>query len=198
MAGGISFEINIDAKVAIAAYHEAGHAVIAAVHGTPLRPEGIMVDTEAHGLACYCKEPRNSDAARECAIITRFAGTFAQERFCKERSYPLLNYFAIIWGEDWTEARGIETKLSAQYLAERGLGGIHDSLERRADELVSQNWPAITLVAEALLAKDWEPVKPLKSGGQWARGVMAKYLIGEEIIKLIDRFGIGPVPVTEF
>ena len=104
-------------------------------------------------------------ASRESAIITRFSGTYAQEQFCRKRGYPLLSYFSIIWSEDWKEARGIETKLSGQYLAGRGIQAVHEALEGRAQAAVAENWPAIVAVAQALLAKDPEPVKLLNSGG---------------------------------
>src|SRR5262249_5478812 len=48
-----------------AAHHESGHIVIAAAQGLKLRPEGISVDLEGNGLACYCKHPEDNDLSRE-------------------------------------------------------------------------------------------------------------------------------------
>jgi len=43
---------DVDVKVECAAYHEAGHMVIAAVQQLSLRPEGLCVDPRGEGLAC--------------------------------------------------------------------------------------------------------------------------------------------------
>src|SRR5664279_4282946 len=112
MLQGGTKPVSIESRLAIAAHHEAGHIVIAAAAGLRLRPEGIMVDTEAEGLACYCKEPKNSDESREHVMLATLAGFFAQDRFCRERGYPETEYFARIWSLDWKEARAIATKLS--------------------------------------------------------------------------------------
>jgi hypothetical protein len=189
--------LSIEARLAIAAHHEAGHIVIAAVEGLRLRPEGIMVDTEAEGLACYCREPEDSDGSRERVMLSTFAGCFAQNRFCKEHEYTELEYLARIWSCDWKEARGIATKLSDTYLAGRGIGKTQEAIERQSEALVAEKWPVITAVAAALLAGEWEPVKPLKSGGQWAKGTSAKYLTGDDVAKTVGAFGITAACVRE-
>jgi hypothetical protein len=189
--------LPIEAKWVIAAYHEAGHIVIAAVMGVPLRPEGMMVDTEVEGLACYCKEPKDSDDSRERVMLATFAGCFAQDRYCKDHGYPQLEYLARIWSLDWNEARGISTKLSDAYLAGRGIGAAQEAIEKRSETLVGEKWPVIEAVASALLAKEWEPVKPLKSGSVWAKGTTAKYLLGDEVVQLMEQCGITAVCVSE-
>jgi hypothetical protein len=90
----------LDTRMAMIAHHEAGHIVIAAQYVIGLRPEGIMLDRDAAGLACYCKAPEDSDASREKIILSTFAGHMAQHRFCKERSYPSRGYFEIIFSAD--------------------------------------------------------------------------------------------------
>jgi hypothetical protein len=200
MSDGISqtgTPMSIEARLAIAAHHEAGHIVIAIAAGLRLRPEGIMVDTEAEGLACYCKEPEDADESRARVILATFAGCFAQDRFCKERGYPELEYLARIWSLDWKEARGMATKFSDTYLLGRGIPAAHEALEQRSKELVAEKWSVIEAVANALLAKEWEAVKPLKSGGQWAKGASAKYLTGEEVIRSVEPFGITAPCVRE-
>jgi hypothetical protein len=156
-----------------------------------------MVDTDAEGLACYCKEPEESDHSRERVMLATFAGCYAQNRFCGANGYPALEDPARIGSGDWYEARRISIKLSDAYLADQGIKAAHESIERQSETLVAERWPIIETVAEALLAKDWEPVKPLKSGGRWASGELAKYLIGDEVINIVVRFGITATRVQD-
>jgi hypothetical protein len=189
--------LDIEIRLAIAAHHEAGHIVIAAALGLPLRSEGIMVDTDAEGLACYCKEPEESDHSRERVMLATFAGCYAQNRFCGANGYPALEDPARIGSGDWYEARRISIKLSDGYLADQGIKAAHESIERQSETLVAERWPIIGTVAKALLAKDWEPVKPLKSGGRWASGELAKYLIGDEVVNIVARLGITATCVQD-
>jgi hypothetical protein len=170
------------------AHHEAGHLATAAALELRLRPEGIMVDTEAAGLACYCKEPEDSDLSRERVIISTFAGCCAQDRYCEGMSYSPVDYFAKIWSPDWREARGVLVRLS--YFGSKGADELLADLERRSKMLVDQNWDAIVALAHALLAKDWEPLKPLGSGGQWSNAAAAKYLSGEDAVWILAQHGI--------
>lgn len=189
--------LDIEARLAIAAHHEAGHIVIAAALGLPLRSEGIMVDTDAEGLACYCKEPEESDYSRERVMLATFAGCYAQNTFCGANGYPALEDSARIGSGDWYEARRIFIKLSDLYLADQGIKAAQESIERQSETLVAERWLIIETVAEALLAKNWEPVKPLKSGGRWASGELAKYLIGDEVVNIVARFGITATRVQD-
>ena len=67
--------------VGCAAHHEAGHLVVAAVLGLNIRPEGLMIDPKGFGLACYNKEPGNSDLSREKVILASLSGFKAEEQF---------------------------------------------------------------------------------------------------------------------
>jgi hypothetical protein len=78
---------DLDTRLTIAAHHEAGHIVIAAAMELRLRPEGIMVDKGAWGLACFYKEPDESDESKESIIVATVAGYLAQKRFCEEHGY---------------------------------------------------------------------------------------------------------------
>lgn len=192
-----STPLSLEARLAIAAHHEAGHIVLAAVMGLPVRPEGIMVDTEGEGLACYCKEPEESDDSRARVILSTFAGCFAQDRFCRDHGYPELEYLARIWSLDWKESRGISGKLSDAYLAGRSILATQEALEKRSEGLVTERWHVIEAVASTLLAKGLEPVKPLMSGSIWAKGTAARYLVGDEVIEIVARFGIAATRMPE-
>jgi hypothetical protein len=187
---------DLDMRMAMTAHHEAGHIVVAARCGIRLRPEGIMLDSEAAGLACYCKEPEDSDVSRERIIVSTFAGHIAQQRLCKERSYPLRGYMEIILSPDWKEARGMITKLSGAYWSGRSADGVQQALESRSEVAVERNWNVIQAVGKALLAKDWEPVKTLQSRSRWSTQVEAKYVIREEVVRILSQHGI-PACVSE-
>src|SRR5580658_2160261 len=101
---GTSAETDLETRMKIAAHHEASGG-----------SEGVMIDTAANGLACYCKEPEDSDISRERVMIATFAGCFAQDYFCLENSLPTLEYLAIIWSQDWKEARGLSGNFSDTY-----------------------------------------------------------------------------------
>jgi hypothetical protein len=186
-----------ETRIAITAHHEAGHILAAATGGIKLRPEGIMVDTDGVGFACYCKEPDDSDLSRERVIVSTFAGRVAQERLCKEHSYPPAGYFEIIWSPDWREARGVILKLSSKYISGRGLEDVQRVLEENTAQLIERNWNTVERIASTLLSKDWKPVKPLKSGGQWSNETRAKYLPGWEIVMLLEDCGIAASCVSE-
>ncbi len=176
---------DIAVKLDRAAHHEAGHIVIAAVQVLRLRPAGLMVDQKGKGLACYCKQPDDSDLSREHCIVASLAGFKAEERFCEEHSCPAPHWLGVIGSGDSIDAREISTKLSVP--------AIYSELENRSARLVEQHWAVITALAAALLAKDWEPLKPLKSGGTWAEATAAKYLPGEEVVGILARYGIVAV-----
>jgi hypothetical protein len=57
----------------MAAYHEAGHIVLAAAMGLPLRPEGVMSGEDGKGFACYWKEPDLTDSSVEANVLSFFA-----------------------------------------------------------------------------------------------------------------------------
>src|SRR5205823_6180604 len=71
-----------------AAFHEAGHSVIAAVLRMPLREGGLRVDSKGSGLAqIWRRSPGDSHnlpadvKERECSIVMLYAGLVAQQLF---------------------------------------------------------------------------------------------------------------------
>jgi len=83
--------LSIEARLAIAVHHESGHIVIAAAMGLPLRPEGIMADTEAEGLACYCKQPKDTDDSRDRVMLATFAVFLRRIGSAKPTAIPNVN-----------------------------------------------------------------------------------------------------------
>ncbi len=188
---------EMDTTIRIAVYHEAGHAVVAAALGIGLRAEGIMVGADARGLACICKEPDGTDASRERIILAMYSGAFAQKAFCQKHGYSFPEELGVILGGDATEARGIETKFSWEYLGARSIPQVDAILQQESNQLVAAHWPAIEAVAEMLATRQWESLKPLKSGGEWSKASLAKYVSGEELVQILKRFNIDAVCVLE-
>lgn len=178
----------VDEKIRRGAHHESGHLVIAAAQGLVLRPEGISVDIEGNGLACYCKQPEDSDLSRERVIITSFAGFVAEKAFCGNNAYPVPDPTRSL---DWQEAAQIVDQLSNRYIANESLRTIMDRLVQRSEQLVAQHWPTIGAVAASVLDKT--PGKPpsLKSGGKLSDVPLARNLSGEEAVKLLEPHGIA-------
>jgi hypothetical protein len=182
---------DVDTKISIAARHEAGHAVIAAVKQIPLRTEGIMVGQDGQGLSCHCKQPTKTDKSIEASVITSYAGFLAENHFRRLQGLREHDIHFLRECPDWIEARAFASDFSDAYLAGRSLGRVQSDLEVKAQQDVAANWSRIDALAQALLAREWEATKPLKSGGRWTEADTAKYLVCDEIVKLLALFGIS-------
>jgi hypothetical protein len=114
------------------------------------------------------------------------AGFAAEKRFREERRYPPRDYMDVTLYRDKVGARTLLTKLAANYL------GNESRLTEQLDRLIEKHWLATKTLAPALLARDWEPIKPLKSGDRWSRPseTMAKYLDGKEAARILAAYGI--------
>ena len=75
--------------------------------------------------------------------------------------------------DDWRDAAPV-----LQKRAGRDYEVVKAELELRSQALVEQHWPVVEILANALLAKDWEPLKGFESGWEWAKHTDAKYVIG--------------------
>jgi len=173
-------------KLECAAHHEAGHIVAAVAQGLKLRPEGIIVDSCGEGLACYCRKPDGSDILREHIIVATFAGFYAEMRFRQEHGY------AIADPEEWflnscdgREARGLLSELAIEHLSNGNVPETQLRLCGQSEKLVEQHWAVVKSVATALLAKDYEDWKPLKSGMKLSSAKTARYLAGEEVVRVL-------------
>jgi hypothetical protein len=91
---------ELEKRIVIAAYHEAGHAVVAAGVGLPLRAEGITVGQDAQGLACYYKQPDDTDLSVEANVLASFAGCYAENYFRRQQGYRERNHEEITWSLD--------------------------------------------------------------------------------------------------
>lgn len=187
---GLPEDMNV--RLTRAAHHEAGHIVVAAAKELRLRPEGLSVDPCADGLACYCTQPDGTALSLKSIIVATLSGFYAERRFCDERGY--LSVSPEEWflhSTDGREARTLLSGIQIEHLSKGNVAATHCELERESEQLVEQYWPAIKELAAALLAKDWEPLKPLKSGSTWCHSTTAKYLTGDEAVEILGRFGIA-------
>jgi hypothetical protein len=177
-------------KLECGAHHEAGHIVIGAVQGLKLRAEGLIVDAVGEGLACYFKELEENDLSRERVAIASFAGFKAEKRLRQERSYSPLYELGITLSPDWVHARKAISELSPDYPLGDDREMIRIKLESVAELLVEENWATIQGLAAAVLARDLMPLQPLKSMTRWSDETMARYLTGEELVRVLKDRGI--------
>ena len=183
---------DLEVLLTCAAHHESGHLAIAAANGLRLRADALILDRRAGGLACYCKKPDSSDLSLERIIIATFAGYYAERRFRDARSYPFMSpdeFF--LRSVDGREARELLVQMPVARLWNGNVPETHVKLQGESELLVGRHWLAIESLAAALLAKGWESLKPLKSGVAWSQEVAAKYLPGEEAVRILARHGIA-------
>jgi hypothetical protein len=183
---------DIETKLSAVAHHEAGHMVIAAAVGLLLKPGGLSIDRVGEGLACYCFRPDETAVSQERVILATFAGWYAQKRFSDLRSISCADFAHPESTEDWCYAAHVLDKLGGKdyYI-------VKAELERRSQAFVEQHWPVIELLANALLAKDWEPLKLFESGWEWSKQTTARYVTGEEAVLILAEFGIQARCVSE-
>jgi hypothetical protein len=179
------------------AHHEAGHLVIAAAQKLRLRPEGLSIDQHGLGVAWYCNSPDTSDRSRERILISTLAGFKAQKHFCEENDHPppfVGDGYALPNSCDLQEVWRI-----LQSLKDDGNHVLLSPLVNETERLIEQHWPAIEGLAAALLGKEWELLRPLKSGDPWwhKQSTSAKYVEGEEVVSILSQYGILAICVSD-
>jgi hypothetical protein len=180
----------LEQQIIRTAHHEAGHLVTAVAQGLELRVDGLAVDARGEGLACYCKQPGESDSQREKVIIATFSGYNSELRLCAETGYAGPAEMQIALSCDGREARSIISSLS--YLSpSKTAFQIEEELQQRSRDLIAEFWTAISSLASALLAKEWEPIRALPSGGVWSQVDTAKYLDGQTVAAILGSHDIA-------
>jgi hypothetical protein len=189
---------RISVKVTCAAYHEAGHIVVAGAKGLRLRHEGIIVDSYGEGLACYCKQSDGTDVSRERIIVATFAGFYAESRFRGERGYPTTA--PEVWfprSGDGLYASRLLSEISVEHLLNWNVPATQAKLQNESKQLIEEHWSAVEALAASLLAKEFEIWKPLKSGAVLSQAATAMYLSGEEVVRILGWHGMTAILVTE-
>jgi len=175
-----------DEYVKSAAYHEAGHVVVAALQGMPLQEAGIRVDSEGSGVSHYWHRCPGDHATapsdqleRERTIIALHAGRISQTRYLGGADCP-----ENAWASDnATICKLLEEMQPTGVSARRRADA---KLRCKAEEIVSNNWEAIKCLAEAVLGKTPQPQADQSGCGRKAERRMS----GSEVKKLLEEFGI--------
>ncbi len=170
-----------------AAYHESGHAVVAAALGMRLRRDGIHVDPDGQGISFYeywysdSRPGVGSEVKKENAIISFFAGLIAQEKFYLDGSKL---------GADDDDAL-IKQFLEEMKLDPRALSATREKLRSESVRLVEVHWAAIKELARVLLTKPFEDRdRALEPYCGWSQARKEKRIGGEEIVAILQQFGI--------
>lgn len=173
-----------------AAYHEAAHAVIAAVQGMILRPQGVRIDPVGAGLTIYRhKKPDGShdlgaDPERERTIISTAAGTFAHQKFYLDEAHT---HFPAFGSHD--DLDQILALLKEMYSDRRQQDEAQERLMKESERLVTLHWKPIELVATRLWAKPWSRQGAL----QWSPEKFEKVMEGADIASVLAPMGINIV-----
>jgi hypothetical protein len=180
------------------AYHEAGHAVVAAVLGLRLSLRGIHLSPDGNGVTYYeFRNPRrfsnaHSHVGREHTIIATLAGVIAQKKFHPRCSTAGAN-------DDRNIVDMLVQEVEEEYdFAEAALLQAQwaEELPKEAKRLVDLHWPAIDALARELWNSD-----PIAPDHLWSTSPKEKRLGGARIAEILKPCGIevtiwdeSPVP----
>ena len=181
-----------DAKyVESCAYHEAGHAVIAAVQQMPLKAGGIRIDQKGSGFSHYQVTKLSGcasigpDPEREKAIRSTQAGYIAQEKFYL-RFFDRLPPSGSSHDSDYI--RGL---LEEMYSGRNDFFDAMNKLAGETQQLVGEHWQAIEALAQTLLKKEWESQAPPSGERRWSTQLAQKKMDGSEIVALLQQHQIS-------
>ena len=198
-------QIDIDDKyVESAAYHEAGHVVVAAVQDMPLRNLGVHIDSLGCGKAFYWRRlpdgSRNncgSDLERERTIISASAGLIAQKRFYSHSLRNDVERYMEVCAKD-------DTALIIELLEEMYSGDRHAWFSARASlhsesiRLVELHGRAVDALAKHILTRERVPRdRQTDKDGRWSVDDREKWLHGCEIVPVLELFKISAFIVDD-
>jgi len=174
-----------------AAYHEAGHVVIAAVEQSPLKNNGIRIDQKGNGFSHFATvQPTGvsnvgADPLRESAVRSTRAGFAAQERF-------FLRYFKILSSQGaGSDERYIEKLLYEMYSDTSVVLNQKIKLYGETAALVDNHWPPIEALARKLWIKTWTNPAPASGERRWSQQLLEKKMDGSEVVDVLQQFKIN-------
>jgi hypothetical protein len=198
-------EITIDDKyVSSTAYHESGHAVVAAVQGMPLRNLGVHMDSQGCGKTFYwhrvpdgSRNNAGSGIERERTIVATSAGYVAQKRFYSDTLSEDVRMQMDVGAQSDTTL--VVELLEEMYSGDRNaLSAARLKLFAESAQLVEKHWKAIDTLAKNLLAKEWTPRKTeADAEGYWSKDNREKWLNGSEVVTILKTFGISASVVED-
>jgi hypothetical protein len=127
--------------------HEAGHAVVAFAFGHDVVLVTLFeAGSDAQQRLGVCRSNRDDDAMGcfEAAVVC-LAGPMAEQAFA---GHPR-DVRAMMWGSSWKADRA----KAGNHLSRSSMGRTLGDVALSAASLVTEHWPAIVRVAEALLAE---------------------------------------------
>jgi hypothetical protein len=130
----------------MAAYHEAGHAVIAHMLGVKVR----QVSIDEHGNRTQIGGFGRGEDRIERAIIVNLAGPYAQRRHAPRSRWRHGNHFGSNSGADFDNVTDLIFNLHGNNKVSEAYWRY---VEARAEALVEQHWKKIDAVAQVLLRK---------------------------------------------
>jgi hypothetical protein len=159
-----------------AAYHEAGHIVVAAALGLDLRPKGITIwEAEKDvmdGLARYLDDEadweKNLQAAR--------AGQIAQWR-----RFPHADTTGAKPDNDYF------FKVVEEHFPGSLASNIWESVSKKVDALLEAHWSAVVEIAETLKASEWMSV----GENEHPLAKRKKQLSGETLATILSSHGLS-------
>lgn len=179
--------------VVCAAYHEAGHNVVAARLGLQLKEAGVHIDDGGLGICFYqyCNpEIRLSGNAAvdapvlrkaEKSIISFYAGLHAQRKFCSSCPEQSAS------GEE-EKANMLLTNISNSGMSRNG-----EELRQESRQCVADNWKAIQALARQLLQEPWRArLSQCELDESWSNAVREKRLNGQTVCDILKAQGIPP------
>jgi hypothetical protein len=168
-----------DERCRVAAFHEAGHIVVACCRGLAISPRGICIDNFGGGRAWFEGATDGEDVA-SCAvdnvIVALFAGCVAHRKVSENV------------GDACQGDEDRITELLEKHYPDPSTRAIkHHALRETSGHFVAENWSMISNIAEALWAKPWRAKHPNRDWPQ------EKKLSAEELGPLV----VPMVPVVD-
>lgn len=160
-----------------AAYHEAGHVVVAATKGIAIDRWGMCVDDREKGRSkMRLRRPEFqgvSLVSRKDSIIVLAAGFIAENRYDLEATERSASC-------DLEWIRKLEAEEPSIDSAE---------LRRASVDMVTANWCVIEALASALLSQEFR-VSPDREMRSWSDSNVAACLCGDQIASILAAFDI--------
>ena len=179
--------------VACAAYHETGHAVVAACLGLRLKTAGLHVDDKGRGIAfyLYCHpeieltgRPEDHELALRTAhasIISFYAGLHAQRKFCNSCPEESAS-------DDEAMASALLARISKSQMSRSS-----EELRQESYRCVAKSWKAIQVLARQLLREPWlQRLPECEPDSSWSGADREKRLDGQTVRSILKAQGISP------
>jgi hypothetical protein len=147
-----------DERCRVAAFHEAGHIVIACCVGLAISPRGIYVNNFAEGRAWFEGATDGEEVASTAVdnvIVALLAGCVAHGTMSEDVGD------ACQGDED-----RIKELLEKHYPEPCARAAKEQALRKTSKHIVGDNWSEISSVAEALWATEWRSKHPNRSWPQ--------------------------------